>query len=50
VQSALESVPGVTSASVDYDAKTATVVCEGHCDMDAMVAALEDAGYDARRK
>lgn len=33
------------SAVVNYDAKTATVTCEGSCDKDALVAALKRAGY-----
>ena len=45
MQSALRSVPGVESAKVDFDAKTATVTCKGDCDPNAMVAALKKAGF-----
>jgi copper chaperone CopZ len=50
VQSALRSVPGVESAKVDFDAKTATVTCKGSCDSKAMVAALQKAGFDGKVK
>jgi len=45
VTEALESVPGVTSASADREAEQATV--EGDADPDALVAAVKDAGYEA---
>ncbi|SEW27215.1 heavy-metal-associated domain-containing protein [Natrinema salifodinae] len=45
VEDALEGVDGVTSAEADRDAKQATV--EGAADADALVAAVDDAGYDA---
>ena len=43
VKSALESVEGVQSASVDLDAGTAQVV--GEADLNALVAAVEEEGY-----
>ncbi|MFD1515292.1 heavy-metal-associated domain-containing protein [Halomarina rubra] len=45
VEEALEAVDGVESASADNEAETATV--EGEADTDALVAAVEGAGYDA---
>lgn len=45
VVEALESVPGVTGAEADRETDSATV--EGDADVDALVAAVDDAGYDA---
>ena len=45
VEDALEGVPGVESATADRESDTATV--EGEADTDALVAAVEDAGYEA---
>ena len=45
VTDALGELPGVESASADHEAGTATV--EGDVDVDAVVAAIEDAGYEA---
>lgn len=45
VEDALEGVDGVTSASADRDADLA--IAEGGADADSLVAAVEDAGYDA---
>ena len=45
VETALKDVAGVTSVHVDRDAEQATV--EGDADPSALVAAVEDAGYDA---
>jgi copper chaperone len=45
VEAALEGVEGVTGATADRDSDTATV--EGNADTDALVAAVEDAGYEA---
>lgn len=42
---ALEDVSGVESASADHEAGTATV--EGDAEVDTLVAAVEDAGYEA---
>lgn len=47
VQSALRSVPGVESTDVDYSAKTVRVWCNENCDVDAMIAAIERAGFGA---
>jgi len=45
VRNALTAVSGVTSVSVDHSTGSATV--EGSTDVAALVAAVEDAGYDA---
>lgn len=45
VADALESVPGVTDAEVDRERESATV--EGDASADDLVAAVEDAGYEA---
>lgn len=45
VVDALESVEGVESASADREREQATV--EGAADVETLVAAVEDAGYDA---
>lgn len=45
VEEALEDVAGVTDASADRDAETATV--EGSAESEALVDAVDDAGYDA---
>ncbi|ELZ33989.1 Heavy metal transport/detoxification protein [Halogeometricum pallidum JCM 14848] len=45
VEEALSGVDGVESASADRDAASATV--EGDADARNLVAAVEDAGYDA---
>lgn len=45
VEEALLGVEGVDSASADREAETATV--EGDASEDALVEAVEDAGYDA---
>lgn len=45
VTSVLEDVDGVENADVDLDAETATV--DGDADTDALVSAVEAAGYDA---
>lgn len=45
VEEALNGVSGVTAASADNEAEQATV--EGDADVDALVAAVEDAGFDA---
>jgi copper chaperone CopZ len=42
---ALEDVPGVESASADRESDAATV--EGDADVDALVSAVEDAGFEA---
>lgn len=45
VEDALLDVPGVTDASADHEAGSATV--EGDADPAALVDAVADAGYDA---
>lgn len=45
VKRALEAVPGVTSASVDLDAGSATV--EGDAPLEALINAVGDEGYTA---
>lgn len=45
VVEALEGVSGVESATADREAGTATVA--GDAAVDALVAAVEDAGYEA---
>lgn len=45
VTEALEAIDGVTRATADREAEQATV--EGEADVDALVAAVESAGYEA---
>ena len=45
VEDALEDVPGVTEATADNEDDAVTV--EGDADADDLVAAVEDAGYEA---
>ncbi|WP_227356925.1 heavy-metal-associated domain-containing protein [Haladaptatus salinisoli] len=45
VVDALEGVSGVSEASADHEAGTATV--EGDANADELAAAVEDAGYSA---
>ena len=45
VEEALEAVAGVDAATADREAAQATV--EGEADQGALVAAVEDAGYEA---
>ncbi len=45
VKSALEEVAGVQGAQVDLDKGTATV--EGAADVEALLAAVREAGYEA---
>ena len=44
MQSALQSVDGVESVEIDYEAKTATVNCTGACPTGAVEKAIEGAG------
>ena len=46
VEKALLAVPGVESAEADLDAKTATVM--GNADRAALIAAVKEAGYEAK--
>lgn len=48
VQAALQSVEGVRSATIDYDAKTATVMCSSTCKPETLVAALQKQGFGGR--
>lgn len=45
VEDALEDVSGVTAAEADREREVASV--EGDADPDSLVAAVEEAGYDA---
>jgi copper chaperone len=45
VEDALDDVDGVTAASADNESDRVTV--EGDAETSALVAAVEDAGYDA---
>jgi copper chaperone len=45
VEEALMDVPGVESATADHESNSVTV--EGEAAVDDLVAAVEDAGYDA---
>ncbi|QGN06785.1 heavy metal transporter [Halorhabdus sp. CBA1104] len=45
VVEALEALDGVAAASADHDADEATI--EGEADPGTLVAAVEDAGYEA---
>lgn len=46
VEAALKKVNGVTSATADREAETATV--DGTTDVETLVAAVEEAGYSAQ--
>lgn len=46
VKDALEEIAGVSGAAVDLAAKTATVEHADAVSVDALRAAVEDAGYD----
>jgi len=45
VTDALNAVDGVESSSADHEAGTATV--EGDADVDELITAVKDAGYEA---
>ena len=45
VEKVLGAVPGVASAAVDLEAKTATVVCDESVTDDALFAAVEKKGF-----
>ncbi len=47
VKMALEKVPGVKEAKADNTKDVAIITFEGDVDMDAMVQAVKDAGYEA---
>lgn len=48
VSSALKKLPGVTAVEVRLAEKDATVTTNGAPAIDAMIAAVQDAGYEAR--
>lgn len=48
VEQALERVPGVVDASVNLATESAAVTTDGSADAAALIAAVTDAGYDAR--
>ena len=45
VEKVLGTVPGVTSVSVDLEAKTATVTCDGAVADEVLFAAVEKKGF-----
>ncbi|MFC6732853.1 MULTISPECIES: heavy-metal-associated domain-containing protein [unclassified Haladaptatus] len=45
VEEALKGVAGVTNATADRETDTATI--EGDADVETLVSAVENAGYDA---
>jgi copper chaperone CopZ len=45
VEEALEGVDGITAATADRDAESATV--EGSAELDELLTVVESAGYDA---
>lgn len=45
VEEAIESVSGVTGVRVDHETDSATI--DGTAETHALIAAIEDAGYDA---
>lgn len=47
VKMALEKVPGVKQAKADNTKDLAVITTEGEVDMDALVQAVKDAGYEA---
>lgn len=50
VTNALQDVAGVTKAIVSLDDKSAKVEVEGEADVSAMIAAIEEEGYEAALK
>ncbi|HEY6633610.1 MAG TPA: heavy metal-associated domain-containing protein [Rhizobiaceae bacterium] len=48
VRRVLEAAPSVTAVSVDLDGGRATVEASAGIDPATLIAAVEDAGYDAR--
>ena len=48
VQKALEALPGVSGAKVDVAAGTAVVTLAAYVDDAALIAAVTDAGYEAK--
>ena len=50
VKEALEAVGGVSSAAVDLDKKTAEVEHSGGLDINTLIDAVSEAGYEASAK
>ena len=50
VTTALEDITGVSKAIVSLDDKSAKVEIEGAADVAAMIAAIEEEGYEAALK
>ena len=48
VKKALEAVKGITAVTVDLDTKTATVDALSSVSVDTLIAAVKDAGYEAK--
>jgi Cu2+-exporting ATPase len=47
VKTALENVPGVKEAKTDHEKDLAVITATDDVDMDALVQAVKDAGYEA---
>jgi copper chaperone CopZ len=47
VKMALEKVQGVKEARTDHEKDLAVITTDGDVDMDALVQAVKDAGYEA---
>ncbi|MFV2062959.1 MAG: cation transporter [Chloroflexota bacterium] len=47
VTEALESVPGVSSAKVDFEARSATIKATGDVPSEALSGAVRERGYNA---
>ena len=48
VKKALEGVKGVSAVTVDLDTKTATVEALSSVSVDALIAAVKNAGYECK--
>ena len=48
VRNVVQAVPGVTDAEVDQEAGAAAVTHTGDIEVDAVLEAIRDAGFDAR--
>jgi copper chaperone CopZ len=48
VREALQKVPGVAEVQVDLSAGSATVKHDGSAALGGMIAAVDDAGYEAK--
>lgn len=48
VRRVLDAVPSVTAVSVDLQAGRAVIEADAAVDIDGLVSAVEDAGYEAR--